>query len=294
MKKWAAVVGDPVAHSLSPVLHGKAYELLGLDWEYRKIQVDAGGFAKMVSDVGSDCVGLSVTAPLKRAALAVADTADGLAKLVGSANTLVFSTSVSAAFNTDVQGIVNTVSPLLAGDKSIHSNLFLASQAQSGPLTGQAPPVVLGTGATARSALAAVRSLGANSVVLVGRSFAGPNNAFSVANAMGLDVHPLLWKRVPDSGGALNQAPLMISTVPPHVTTDLSSRFTPREGATVLDVTYSAGKTPLEDAFVKAGGSVGSPLAMLTYQGIAQVKLWTNLEVPFAPVYEAVLAAARK
>ncbi len=294
MEKWAAVVGDPVAHSLSPVLHKKAYEILGLDWDYRKIQVDTWGFEQMVSSLGPECIGLSVTAPLKRAVLKVANTVDGLAKMVGAANTLVFSTSISAAFNTDVQGIVDTVRPLLDSDSSIHSNLFLTSKSKSGPLAGQAAPVVLGTGATASSALAAVRSLGATSVVLVGRSFAGPDNAFAIANKMGLDVHPLLWKRVPDGGGALGLAPLIISTVPPHVTAELSSYFKPRDGATVLDVTYSAGTTPLEEAFVRVGGRVGSPLAMLTHQGIAQVKLWTNQEVPYQPVYEAVLAAAQK
>lgn len=292
MTKWAAVIGDPIAHSLSPVLHKAAFDVLGLDWQYQKHQVPASEVANFVREVGDQCVGLSVTAPLKKSVLPLVDAVDGLAKLVGAANTLVFSEHMSAAFNTDVQGIVDTVKPLLQEGSSRRNSLFLLPESGSGPLTGQPPPVILGTGATASSAVAAVKSLGASSVILVGRSFAGADNAFAVANTIGLDVHTLLWKLVYKAEETLQAAPLVISTVPPSATEDYARQITPRPGAVLLDVTYSAGSTQLETKFLASEGEVASPLKMLTHQGIAQVKLWTNEDVPFTPIYEAVLAAA--
>lgn len=294
MTKWAAVIGDPISHSLSPVLHRTAFDLLGLDWQYRRHQVPALAVADFVRNVGQECVGLSVTAPLKKSVLPLVDAVDGLAKLVGAANTLVFSEHMNAAFNTDVQGIVDTVKPLLGEGASRRNNLFLVPESGSGPLTGQPAPVILGTGATASSAVAAVKSLGASSVILVGRSFAGADNAFAVANSIGLDVHTLLWKLVYRAEEALQRAPLVISTVPPAVTEEYSRLIKPEPGAVLLDVTYARGSTPLEASFLKSEGDVGSPLKMLTHQGIAQVKLWTNEDVPFAPIYEAVLAAASR
>ena len=113
MKRWAGVIGSPIEHSLSPILHDTAFGLLGLDWEYRKYRVETDELATFIAGVGADCVGLSVTSPLKRAVLPLVDATDGLANLVEAANTVAFSSSMSAAFNTDVQAIVDTVRPHL-------------------------------------------------------------------------------------------------------------------------------------------------------------------------------------
>ena len=86
----AAVVGSPVAHSLSPVLHGAAYAALGLDaWSYERIEGDADRVTELAGTLGSEWAGLSVTMPGKRAALEVASEASQRAVAVGAANTLV-------------------------------------------------------------------------------------------------------------------------------------------------------------------------------------------------------------
>ncbi len=293
MTKWAAVIGSPIEHSLSPALHNKAFDLLGLDWEYRSYEVKKETLASFFAEVGPDCVGLSVTAPLKQALLSQTDVADGMAKLVECANTVAFLPSVSAALNTDVQGIVDTITPsvktLLKGARR---SLPLLVDDEGGPLSGVAAPVVLGTGATACSALAALKSIGATRVYLVGRSFAGSQNAFSIGLALGLDVHTVLWKVADRFVEAFNEAPVVISTVPPAATEEFAGLLTPGSNSVLLDVTYSAGETPLEVVYRQAGATVTSPLTMLTHQGLAQVKIWTSRDVPFQPVYEAVLEAA--
>lgn len=272
--KWAAVIGHPIDHSLSPTLHRTAYELLGLPWEYFKFDVTEDDLATFLEELPPGCAGLSVTAPLKRALLEYADAVDGLAKLTSSANTIVFSTVMSAAFNTDVHGMVATLQPLL------HANAKVGT------------PVILGTGATASSALAAVRTLGYDATVIVGRSFSGPNNALLSAVEFDLEVQPVPLQRMEWVTDAIGAAPLVISTIPPEVTEGFVGDVEPAEGAVLLDVTYGDGRPPLAAPFEEAGGHIASPLAMLTHQGLAQVKLMTNREAPYEPVFEAVQAAA--
>src|SRR5580658_6758580 len=88
----AAVLGSPIEHSLSPVLHGAAYQALDLHgWHYDKIECDEPGLPGLVDSMGPEWAGLSLTMPLKRVALAVADEISPLAEAVGATNTLVFS-----------------------------------------------------------------------------------------------------------------------------------------------------------------------------------------------------------
>jgi len=114
----AAVLGSPIRHSLSPVLHGAAYQALGLHgWRYDMIECDEPGLAPLLDGMGPEWAGLSLTMPLKRVALAVADEVSPLARAVGAANTLVFPPGGPAAGrradNTDVAGLV---AALLAPD----------------------------------------------------------------------------------------------------------------------------------------------------------------------------------
>src|SRR5271165_2599633 len=107
----AAVLGSPIGHSLSPVLHGAAYQALDLHgWHYDKIECDEPGLPRMVDGMGPEWAGLSLTMPLKRVALTVADEVSPLAEAIGAANTLLFSPAGPAegrqAHNTDVAGMV--------------------------------------------------------------------------------------------------------------------------------------------------------------------------------------------
>src|SRR5260370_24562337 len=87
----AAVLGSPIKHSLSPVLHGAAYQALELHgWHYDMIECDEPGLPPLIDGMGPEWAGLSLTMPLKRVALAVADEVSPLARAVGAANTPVF------------------------------------------------------------------------------------------------------------------------------------------------------------------------------------------------------------
>ncbi len=277
-QKWAAVIGSPIRHSLSPVLHRTAYEVLGLKWDFTVHEVSAQGLSGYLGSLGEDCVGLAVTMPNKQAIMPYLDSIDGLAKAVGAVNTVAFSASMMTGFNTDVHGIVETVKGL-AEEKQLH-------------LGKNKHAVILGTKATASSALAAAVTLGFDKISIVGRSFEGSGSVLLAAGRLGVDFDPVLWKHPARVLDVCKTADLLISTVPLQATEHLAQELHPKKSMAVLDVTYGDGKTPLGVAYTNADAVVLSPLAMLVHQGLAQVKLWSGLEAPFEPVYRAVLEAA--
>lgn len=285
MRKWAAVIGAPIDHSLSPVLHRRAYELVGLDWEYRRYRVEAEQVTDFVADLDGNCAGLSVTMPCKQTLLAAADVVDGLAKAVGAANTLVQSGGLRAAFNTDVHGIVESL--LRARNEELQESAARNRREK-------ARAVILGTRATASSALAAVTTLGFEDVTVIGRNFSGPDTVTQAANRLKVQFRPVPWRLIDATVEAVDQADLVISTVPSHVSVSLLEGWQIRPSQQILDVTYADGLGPLADAFSAAGAHVSSPLVMLVAQGLAQVKLMSGLEAPFEPVLEAVEAAAER
>src|SRR5260370_11943006 len=107
----AAVLGSPIAHSLSPVLHRAAYQALGLDgWSYQAIDCDEAGLPALLASCGADWAGLSLTMPLKRTVLPMLDGVDPLTRDAGAANTVVFAGGHRYGYNTDVPGMITTLS----------------------------------------------------------------------------------------------------------------------------------------------------------------------------------------
>ena len=107
---WAAVIGSPIAHSLSPVIHRAAWAQRGIEgWEYRRLEQDRESLPGFVGGLGADCAGLSVTMPCKQAVMPLLDAIDPLASAVGAVNTVVPSSGILAGFNTDVTGTTSTV-----------------------------------------------------------------------------------------------------------------------------------------------------------------------------------------
>jgi hypothetical protein len=136
MVRRAAVLGYPIEHSLSPILHGAAYQALDLHgWHYDKIECDEAGLPSLVDSMGPEWAGLSLTMPLKRVALTVADEVSPLAQAVGAANTLVFSPGGGRrADNIDVAGMVSALRE--AGLTRVEQAVILGADgpgAQPGP-----------------------------------------------------------------------------------------------------------------------------------------------------------------
>lgn len=261
MTMWAAVIGSPIAHSLSPVIHRAAWEQLGIDgWEYRRAEVTEESLPPFIGQLDESFCGLSVTMPCKQAVMPLLDVIDPLASAVGAVNTVVPSSGVLAGFNTDVTGIASAVRRAcsLAGCSAPSSAL------------------VLGARATASSALAALGELGITSSTVAARRFGGPGSVVAAASRLGVTIEQILWSDSEAVDRAASSVDLVISTLPASAADPLAERLRVREGQILLDVVYSPRDTALRRAFESAGGVVAEGTDMLVFQAGAQVQLMTG------------------
>jgi shikimate dehydrogenase len=251
----AAVLGSPIVHSLSPVLHRAAYKAMGLDdWTYDAFECDERGlpgFLDGLDRLGGDWAGLSLTMPLKRTALELADTVSELALAVGGANTIVFRDGRGHADNTDVYGVVTALTE--AGLSDLGSAL------------------ILGGGATAASATAALSQLGVSVATLAVRDPARAGEAAEVGERFGLDVRVGTLDRLED----LLAVDLVVSTLPGGAA-DAAAEQVAESGAALFDVVYAPWPTRLAAAVEKAGGVVVGGFPMLLHQAVRQVAMMTG------------------
>ena len=262
----AAVLGSPVAHSKSPLLHRAAYAALGLDWTYDAVEVRSADLAGFLDGLGPEWAGLSLTMPLKQVVLPLLDEQDALVATTGSANTVVLRDGRRVGHNTDVHGIVAALREV--GVEHVHR------------------AAVIGTGATAASALAALHDLGAHQVRVLGRDPAKVEALRVVADALGVELraaelHPLeLEDRWPQ---------VVVSTVPAGALEAFAAESSPGgEVPVLLDVVYDPWPTPLAAAYARAGGTVVPGTAMLLHQAGEQVRLMTGLEPPLGVMRSAL------
>jgi shikimate dehydrogenase len=264
----AAVLGMPIAHSLSPALHHAAYATLGLPhWRYDRFAVDEAGLAGFVDGLGPEWAGLSLTMPLKRVALDVADEITDETAAIGAANTLVRGPTGWRAANTDVTGVVETLRELGIGrvDRA----------------------VVLGAGGTAQAALAALARLGETTPTVLVRDPARAAALRATADRLGLS--PRIVGGFPDV--AVPPADVVVSTLPAGAADAVPA--TAWDPATVvLDVIYAPWPTALATAARAGGCRVAGGLEVLLHQAVEQVTLMTGLPGPTDAMRSALVAAA--
>ncbi|MGC0209658.1 shikimate dehydrogenase [Streptomyces levis] len=250
----AAVLGSPIAHSLSPVLHRTAYRELGLDgWSYDRFEVDEAGLPGFFDTLGSEWAGLSLTMPLKRAVIPLLDGISETAASVDAVNTVVLTEDGRrTGDNTDIPGMV-------------------AALREHGIDKVEAA-AILGAGATASSALAALARVCPGEITVYVRSEARAAEMRRWAERLDVAVRIADWA---DAEQAL-RAPLVISTTPAGVT-DALARSVPERPAALFDVLYDPWPTVLAARWSAYGGAVVSGLDLLVHQAVLQVEQMTGL-----------------
>ncbi len=248
-----AVLGSPIAHSLSPTLHAAAYDVLGLPFTYGRHEVTSGGLDAFVAGLGPDWRGLSLTMPLKRDVLPMLDRTTPLVDELGVANTVAFRQEgdrvVLAGANTDVEGIVRPVEAL-------------------GHLPGEA--TIVGGGATAASALAAAVRLGAVDVRLFLRDTAKAGPLVELAVRLGVTLEVLPIDSLPGTTHGF-----LVSTLPGGAADSLE--LVPSgPDAVLFDVAYEPWPTAAAGRWAAAGGRVLNGLDMLTEQAIGQIRFFVS------------------
>ncbi|MGW1158238.1 shikimate dehydrogenase [Streptomyces sp. NPDC002513] len=252
-KHRAAVLGSPIAHSLSPVLHRAAYDALGLtNWSYDRFEIDEAALPGFFADLGPEWAGLSLTMPLKRAVIPLLDSISDTAACVEAVNTVVFTEDGRrVGDNTDIPGMVAALRE--RGVEQVDS------------------AAILGAGATASSALAALARVCTGEIVAYVRSEERAAEMRRWGERIGVDVRTADWSH---AGRAL-RAPLVVATTPAG-TTDALTAAVPERPATLFDVLYDPWPTALAARWSAHGGAVVSGLDLLVHQAVLQVEQMTG------------------
>jgi shikimate dehydrogenase len=259
-----AVLGDPVAHSLSPTLHRAAYAALGLDWTYDAVRVPSGGLPAFLAGLDDGWRGLSLTMPLKREAMPLLRSRDAWAGLAGAANTLLLDRDGVHGLNTDVPGAIAALREATA-----------ASVDRS---------VVLGGGATAASVLLALAELGSTSAVVAVRD---PERAAETLEALARHAHPPRVETVLLSELTGVVADVVVSTVP-AAAQSAEVLAAVADVPVVFDVVYDPWPTPLAAAARADGRVLVGGLDLLLWQAVDQVRAMTGrFDVPVAAMRAA-------
>ncbi|MHB1508589.1 MAG: shikimate dehydrogenase [Acidimicrobiales bacterium] len=272
--RLAGVIGQPVSHSLSPVLHQAGYRAVGVDWAYLAFDVAPSDFAAAIAGaVALGVVGLSVTMPHKKAAAQLATRRSPIVERLGAANTLMFKDGGIAADNTDGRGLVAD----------------LRSEVPFDP--GGRTCAVIGAGGAARAVAVALAEAGAAQLLIVNRShdravqLAGlvPGRG-RVARAEELEGADLIVKATPIGMTSMGLSSAPSSSTGPELVDP--SMF--GAGQLVVDLVYDP---PITDWLLRAAGggaSIRGGLGMLVHQALLQVELWTGSRPPVGELWRAV------
>ncbi|MFF8916568.1 shikimate dehydrogenase [Streptomyces sp. NPDC015032] len=249
----AAVLGSPIAHSLSPVLHRAAYAELGLThWTYDRFEVDEAGLAAFMAGLDATWAGLSLTMPLKRAVIPLLDSVSETAASVEAVNTVVLTEGGRRiGDNTDIPGMIAALR-----ERGVEKTESAA---------------VLGAGATASSALAALSEICTGPVTAYVRSRERGQEMRGWGERLDVDVRISDWA---EAEQAL-RAPLVVATTPAGATDALAGAVPDRPG-TLFDVLYEPWPTGLAAAWTARNGTVIGGLDLLVHQAVLQVEQMTG------------------
>lgn len=274
MSRSIALIGDPVAHSVSPAMHAAALAAHGLDLEYVALRVPLPDLPPAFPALRRGFLGLNVTRPLKQAVVPLLDRLSGEAARAGSVNTVAFREGGAEGHSTDGAG-------------------FLTALRQVGT-TDPARAVILGTGGAARALACALADLGAAVAV------AGRNAGAGERLAAEVDGEVAFMAPEPDAlARAVAAADLLVNATPigewPHVRgCPLPEEIPLHPGLTVFDLVYRPRVTSLLARARASGCRTVEGVEMLVEQGAASFGIWTDLPAPVDAMRRAALLALER
>lgn len=281
--KLLGVMGHPVEHSLSPVMHNAALKALAaqhhpfLEYVYIPFPVTANALPAVVSSLRElGCCGFNITIPHKQAIMPLLTETTAIAKAVGAVNTVWPTDAGWAGTNTDVEGFLSPLQPLNRDWSTV-------------------TPCILGCGGAARAVLAGCAQLGCPQVHIIGRQSAKLEQLRTTcATTLSIDIQIHLWENLPR---LLPLAALLINTTPvgmsPHTqVSPLSTADIDQlpQDAIVYDLIYTPNPTLLLERTQSSGRIAITGVEMLVQQGAAALSLWINQPAPVDIMREALLA----
>lgn len=248
----AAVLGFPIAHSLSPLLHTIAYAELGIESDYTQIEIKSGDLNAFLATCDQSWTGFSLTMPLKEEVLSFSAEVSLLSQRIRSANTLIQKDGAWSATTTDVSGFTHA--------------LASHNRDASGDV------LIIGAGATARAAAAACDGI-ADRITVMNRSL---SRVEAISNCVEFsDLDFVSWQ----DASVIESADVIISTTPEGVSDSLIDHFPSNPTAVFFDVLYQPWPTKALAAWSAAGGQIIDGLELLIHQGIDQVALFSGQSI---------------
>lgn len=280
--KLLGVMGHPVEHSLSPVMHNAALKALAtqhhdcLEYVYIPLPVTADALPAVVSSLRElGCCGFNITIPHKQAIMPLLTETTAIAQAVGAVNTVWPTADGWAGTNTDVEGFLAPLQPLNRDWSTV-------------------TPCILGCGGAARAVLAGCAQLGCPQVHIVGRQPAKLEQLWAGAASLSIDIQIHLWENLTP---LLPLATLLINTTPvgmsPHIqASPLSAADLDQlpQDAIVYDLIYTPNPTLLLERTQASGRTAITGVEMLVRQGAAALSLWIDQPAPVDIMREALLA----
>ena len=261
-KKSFAVLGDPIAHSLSPKIHGAAYEYLNLDYSYRAIQVPSSSLADFAATNRETYDGFSITMPLKFEAAAMTNSKHLFS--TGVANTLVRSDTGWSAYNTDIAGLSFAL-------KGCFSN-------------SPRKAAILGAGATARSALVSLHNQRIREITVYARDIEKATDLSGLGRELGIELKVLSLMEF-----GFDQD-LTINTLPSGVAESLSKAG--KQEGWLLSANYAGAEPNFTDLFDES--KTVSGVEMLLGQAVEQIRLFTADDLDFTTLNQQDLLLAMR
>lgn len=272
MKKIFAVFGDPIGHSLSPVMHNAAFKALGMDCAYHAFKVSKNNLKDAIKGASAmGFGGLNLTVPLKEKAMEIVEP-DPLAAAIGAVNTVDFKEGIRG-YNTD--GIGAEKALIEVGIKIQAANVL-----------------IVGAGGAARGISFQLASDGAE-VIIANRT---PEKAIRLAEDVAV-VGNVKGCGLEGFDKLISNADVLINCTTlgmyPHVEDTIVTAEQMHEDLVVFDIVYNPLKTKLLIEAEKAGAKTVSGVMMLVYQGAEAFRIWTGVEPPVEVMKEAVMGALR-
>lgn len=272
--KCVFLLGDPVGHSLSPVMQNAAFRACGFDWQYELLETPHAQLGETVARLRkADCAGANVTVPHKEAVLEFIDDLSEQARKIGAVNTIVNRDGKLLGENTDVYGLVQA--------------LREASVELSGIRA-----VVLGAGGAARAATFALAENGASSITVMNRT---EGRARKLASDL-RDFYPNLNVDV-GAIAAFATADLIVNATSVGMSPNENEspmRWSFPRGVAAIDLVYR----PLQTRFLREAERAGARpiggVSMLVHQGAVAFQLWTRRDAPVELMMNETVQALRK
>lgn len=310
----AAVLGSPIAHSLSPLIHSTAYRVLGLEgWTYEACDVKESQLAEFIDSRDTSWAGLSLTMPLKQTIMDMGEPKNYWAEKLGVGNTAIFTWSAHSRhphidiYNTDVAGIYMALQYATGKRDTVHGT-DCHSRHASAPIRAnissfghcQPSALVIGSGNTAHSAIAALSTLGCGSVTVAARNIQKAYALVPLAQHLGMSTRVVAPSQLATIVSEEAMFDYVICTLPPHAADQLADQLrealvrTGRvlgtghyaDGASVLlDVAYVPHPTALIRVWQEFGGLAVGGEEMLLYQALPQIAYMTGIALDQFPAH---------